>query len=189
MLSRLKFFEFSLLAICSQLQLDVCVLYIGSRTCLSLFDLSHYCPSSPVAMAPKSDASMEAQRLKDRGLSRHEARYELQKAYGTAISKSRLSQLLTEHWKDKTPAEVKGRAGPMKEDTKVQAESSRKRKSEDQAEETMKPEKVSSKPIPEAATPSSMGSSADNFKPEDGSSDSSKQRVYKRLKCKKKVDY
>ena len=139
-------------------------------------------------MAPKSDASMEAQRLKNQGLSRHEARYELQKAYGTAISKSRLSQLLTEHWKDKTPAEVRGRAGPMKEDTKVQAESSRKRKSEVQIE-TMKIGKVSSKPNPEAATPSSMGSSTDILKPEDGSSDSSKERVYKRLKCKKKVDY
>ena len=140
-------------------------------------------------MAPKSDASMEAKRLKDRGLSRHEARYELQKAYGTTISKSRLSQLLTEHWKSEKPAEVKGRAGPMKEDTKVQAESSRKRKSEVQAEETMKPEKVSSKPIPEAAIPSTMSSTTDHLKPEDGSSDSSKQRVRKRLKCKKNVDY
>ena len=49
-------------------------------------------------MAPKSDASMKAKTLKDEGKTRHEARWELQKAYGKVLTKSRLSQLLSEHW-------------------------------------------------------------------------------------------
>ena len=64
-------------------------------------------------MAPKSDASILAKVLKDNGMTRPEALLELQEKYPN-LSKSRRSQLLSEHWGDSTAASSS--AMPKKED-------------------------------------------------------------------------
>ena len=66
-------------------------------------------------MAPKSDASIRAKKLKDEGKNRHEARWELQKEYGRLLTKSRLSQLLSEHW---NAGESSDASGLMQESSK-----------------------------------------------------------------------
>ena len=49
-------------------------------------------------MAPKSQWSILAQRLKDQGRNRHQARFVLQKEFGRQITPARISQLLADYW-------------------------------------------------------------------------------------------
>ena len=78
-------------------------------------------------MAPKSAAFITAKELWDAGVTRHEARLQLQLKYDRTMSKSRISQLLAHYW------------GPEEKETSMKAPNTgTKRKVEAMAEDKTK---------------------------------------------------